>query len=79
MYSIFVQDQREVMFMKGAVEHVLNQCSTYLMTGNHVGLHSLPLAQNQINKVLDQAKFMGSTGLRGKKPSMKTSAQNRDK
>ena len=53
--------------MKGAVEHVLNQCTTYLVTASQVGLHTLPLAQNQTNKFLDQARFMGSTGLRGNK------------
>ena len=51
--------------MKGAVEHVLNQCSTYLMTKNQTEIYSLPLTQNIAEKFLDQSRFMGSTGLRG--------------
>nr|CAB3224479.1 calcium-transporting ATPase type 2C member 1 [Phallusia mammillata] len=52
-------DRTTTMFMKGAVERVLVQCDTYLDSN-----HPMPLTKSMIDKFEDQAKFMGSTGLR---------------
>ncbi|CAK8684674.1 unnamed protein product [Clavelina lepadiformis] len=57
-------DQREVVFMKGAVERVLNQCDTYLAKKSDHELHTLPLTKFIIERFLGQAKLMGTTGLR---------------
>ena len=55
--------------MKGALERVLNQCDTYLTSrianDRDNSLNTLPLTSAQIEKYLEQATAMGSSGLRG--------------
>ena len=60
--------------MKGAIERVLLQCNTYLVAQYVEGedgksgrkqLMAQPLDDNLAKKLLAQANYMGSTGLRG--------------
>ena len=55
--------------MKGALERVLNQCDTYLSsrTANdrESTLNAFPLTNAQVEKYIEQATTMGSSGLRG--------------
>nr|XP_009860106.1 calcium-transporting ATPase type 2C member 1 isoform X2 [Ciona intestinalis] len=57
-------NQREIVYVKGAVERVLSQCDTFLCGKEGDSPASLPLTKATMENYLEQAKFMGSTGLR---------------
>jgi len=59
-----VQERHEIIFMKGALERVLIQCATYL-GGKSEGVNALPLTSSIKERFVEQARLMGSTGLRG--------------
>uniref|UniRef100_H2ZPN5 Calcium-transporting ATPase n=1 Tax=Ciona savignyi TaxID=51511 RepID=H2ZPN5_CIOSA len=56
--------QRETTYVKGAVERVISECDTYLSTDETNSTALLPLTKATMENYLDQAKFMGNTGLR---------------
>ncbi|XP_041377017.1 calcium-transporting ATPase type 2C member 1-like [Gigantopelta aegis] len=55
----YSQNKEELLFLKGALEHILRQCSKYYYNGA-----SLPLTDKHKASFLHQAAVMGNAGLR---------------
>ena len=66
LLNMFSQEQINEVHMKGAIERVMQQCSTYQTFDKEKNnLVNLPLDSNVRRKMILESQYMGSSGLRG--------------